>query len=54
MDKTVYIVRDSELGWDNIVGIYTTEESAEQAVEHRGGDTTWWDSSTLEEKFEVY
>ena len=50
---TIFIVRDPELGWDNIVGVYTSEKEAEKAVIHRGGDT-FQDSTILEEKFEEY
>lgn len=44
----VYVVTDVELGWDCVVGVYSTLELAEAACrpdpEEYAEDPEWWDS----------
>lgn len=52
---TVYIVTDSELGWDCIVEVYDNPEAAEEHVKSRNGGThgtSNYFSATVEESYE--
>lgn len=47
----VYIVTDTELGWDNIVGVFSTKKEALKCKKSRGGCGVLHEY-TIEEKFE--
>lgn len=51
MSKKVYIVTDVELGWDNVVAVYTNKKAAKQHVKARG-DSAIVHENILEETFE--
>lgn len=37
--KKVYVVTDVDLGWDNVIGVYTNKEAADACVKARGEDS---------------
>jgi len=47
MGKLVYVVVDTELGWDCVVAVYDNEEAAQACAKARG-KTAHVDSHTLE------
>ena len=47
MGQVVYVVTDSELGWDCVVAVYDNEVAAQACAEARG-ETAYVDSQTLE------
>jgi hypothetical protein len=50
----VYIVTDCDLGWDNIIGVFTTELEAQKCVDNRSEpDSCVIHNKELEEKFEI-
>ena len=48
MTKWVFVVTDSELGWDCVVGVFDNEEAAEACAGSRGNGIT---SGTVTEMF---
>ena len=50
MGQRVYVVTDSELGWDCVVGVYDNEEAAEACKKARG-DYAHVDSHGVEDKY---
>lgn len=46
----VFLVIDTELGWDNVVDVFLNEEDAEDCVADRGGDS-FIITKTLNESF---
>ena len=46
MAKYVYIVYDVDLGWDNIIAVFTKERDAIACVENRG-DTSGYHTEIL-------
>lgn len=44
----VYVVIDTELGWDNICAIFKDKKTAKKYKEDRGGDTTHCEKYEIE------
>jgi len=46
----IYVVTDTEMGWDNIMGVYTNEPAAKKHKEYRG-QTCVVHTVTLKDEF---
>ncbi len=49
---TVYIVQDSDLGWDNIIAVFTKEQDAKNCVEDRGESSYYVDNIVDDKDFQ--